>query len=43
MPGVNGNYGTIDVLQKFGHDKEEIKRAVMEEYGLSEKEAEEYL
>ena len=38
-----GIYGTIDVLRKFGHEKEEIKAAIMEEYGLSAQEAEEYL
>lgn len=38
-----GNYKTIDVLRKFGHKKEEIKAAIMEEYGLSAKEAEGYL
>ena len=38
-----GIYKTIDVLRKFGHKKEEIKAAIMEEYGLSAKEAEGHL
>lgn len=44
MKGMQkGIYGTIDVLRKFGHKKEEIKAAIMEEYGLSAKEAEGHL
>lgn len=38
-----GIQGTIDVLRKFGHGDLEIKETIIEEYGLSEEEAEEYL
>ena len=37
-----GIQGAIDMLRKFGHGEEEIKGMIMEEYGLSAKEAEEY-
>ena len=38
-----GIKSTIEVLRDFGHSDAEIKRAVMEKYGLSSVEAEEFL
>ena len=37
-----GIRGAIDMLRKFGQGEEEIKGMIMEEYGLSAEEAEEY-
>lgn len=37
-----GIQGTIDALRKFGHGDLEIKETIIEEYGLSEEEAERY-
>ena len=34
---------TVDVLRKYGHGDREIKETIMESYGLSGDEAEEYL
>lgn len=38
-----GIFGTVDALQRFGHNYEEIKTWIMENYDLSEEEAEKYL
>ena len=38
-----GIIGTVDALQKFGHNYEEIKTWIMKNYDLSEEEAEKYL
>lgn len=38
-----GIQGTVDTLRKFGHDDSEIRLAIMNEYGLSVEDAEEYL
>ena len=38
-----GIIGTVGALQKFGHNYEEIKTWIMENYDLSEEEAEKYL
>lgn len=35
--------GTVDTLREFGQGDSEIKRAIMQRYGLSMEEAEEYL
>lgn len=37
-----GIQGTIDALRKFGHGDSEIKETIIEEYGLSEREAARY-
>ena len=38
-----GIQGTVDTLREFGHGDMEIKNAIMQRYGLSKEEAEEYL
>lgn len=38
-----GIQGTVDVLREFGHGDLEIKNAIMQRYGLTIEEAEEYL
>jgi len=38
-----GIIGTVDALQKFGHNYEEIKTWIMKNYDLSDEEAEKYL
>ena len=38
-----GIQGTVDTLREFGHGDLEIKKAIMQRYGLSMEEAEEYL
>lgn len=38
-----GIQGTVDTLREFGHGEEEIKKAIMHRYELSEEEAGEYL
>ena len=35
--------GTVDTLREFGQGDLEIKRVIMQRYGLSMEEAEEYL
>ena len=35
--------GTVDTLREFGHGDLEIKNVIMQRYGLSKEEAEEYL
>jgi len=37
-----GIRGTVDVLSKYGHGKDEIKKIIMEQYGISADEAEGY-
>ncbi len=37
-----GIQGTVDVLSKYGHGKAEIKKIIMEQYGISADEAEGY-
>lgn len=38
-----GIHGAVDILRGFGLGRSEIKKAVMERYGLTEKEMEKYL
>ncbi len=38
-----GIHGTVDILYNLGLGSAEIKKAVMERYGLTEKETERYL
>ena len=38
-----GIQGAVDTLREFGHGDMEIKNAIMQRYGLSNEEAEEYL
>ena len=35
--------GTVDTLREFGYGDLEIKNVIMQRYGLSKEEAEEYL
>lgn len=35
--------GTVDTMRDFGYGDAEIKKAIMQKYSLSEKEAEKYL
>jgi len=39
----NSIHVMINTLQDFGHEKEEIKMAIIKNYGLSAEEVEEYL
>ncbi len=38
-----GIQGTVDTLRDFGHEDAQIKKAIMQKYSLSDKEAEAYL
>ena len=38
-----GIQGTIKILRNFNHQESEVKGTIMEQYGLTEDEAEEYL
>ncbi len=38
-----GIHGTVDILYNLGLSSADIKKAVMERYGLTEKETEKYL
>lgn len=37
-----GIQGAVEMLRKLGHEDQEIKATIMEEYGLSAKEADGY-